>query len=360
MKSFIFLTLVLLPAMAWSQRVVFISPGKSNEAYWVTTAKYMEMAANSLNMQLEVKFAEREHFKPIDIARELVARSKEDRPDYVIFPNDYGVAPTILNIFSETDIRSLMAFSSPTTAERQQTGAPRERYKNWIGSIEPRAEDAGYLTASALIDKGRALNLKGQDHKIHLVAIAGDRSTNTSILRNEGMRKAVSEAKDVVLDQVVYADWSEKKAAEQSAWLIDRYPQAKLVWAANDLMAFGAMQSFEERGMIPGKTALFSGINTSPQALNDVQSGRLSALAGGHFMTGAMAIVMIYDYDHGKDFASEGVELIVPMFTLLTPKKAQIFVTRFGEKYNVIDFKKYTKVHSKLKTYNFEFDRFLK
>ena len=52
------------------------------------------------------------------------------------------------------------------------------------------------------------------------------RSTTTSVLRNEGMRRAVREAADVVLAQEVYADWSRDKALEQARWLWQRHPQA--------------------------------------------------------------------------------------------------------------------------------------
>ena len=323
--------LVFFPTIGWSQKVFFINPGRSDEAYWVAADKSMQMAATSLNMQLEVRFTERLHFKAIDIAHELAARSPDRRPDYVIYSNDYGVAPALLDIFGGTSIRSFMAYSGPTVEERRLTGAAREKYPNWIGALEPRAQDAGYLTARALIAKGRAMKAVAPDQKLHLIAIAGDRSTNSSILRNEGMRRAVREAQDVVLDQEVYADWSESKSQEQSAWLFDRYPQAKLIWSANDLIAFGAMRSFEKRGGVPGKTGFFSAINTSNAALQALESGRLSALAGGHFITGAWAMVMIYDYAQSKDFAVQAVEQSVPMFTLFTPEKVRAFKTRFGD-----------------------------
>ena len=45
-----------------------------------------------------------------------------------------------------------------------------------------------------------------------------------------------------------------------------------------------------------------------------MRTGELSALAGGHFMAGAWALVMLYDYAHGVDFASEGLELRTSIF----------------------------------------------
>ena len=360
MKIIISLLFFLMPIIGWGQNVTFINPGYSHEAYWVMATKSMHMAATSLNMNLEVLYLERERTKAIEVAQEIASRPKKTRPDYVVFSNDFGIAPALLKIFNDAKIPSLMVYSSLTAQERLLLGGPRGQYPYWLGSIEPRVQDAGYATARALIEKGRAMRAKGADSKMHLIAIAGDRSTNSSVLRNDGVLRAVNEAGDVKLEQLVYADWNENKAAEQTAWLLQRYPETKLVWAGNDLMAFGAMQAAENRGEIPGKTMLFSGINTSERAFKALNDQRLSALAGGHFVTGAWGLVLIYDYAHGKDFTNEGLELSVPTFILFTPEKVKSFSAKFGDSSRPIDFKKYSKVYSPtLKSYAFGFSSLL-
>ena len=164
------------------------------------------------------------NLRSFEIARSIVARPADKRPDYVIFTNDYGTGPEMLRIFEGSGIRVFLAFSTLTAAQKAEHGGPRERFSHWIGSLEPRAADAGYLTAQALIAAGRAQRAHGPDGKLHLLAIAGDRSTTSSIQRNEGMLKAVGEAPDVVLHQTVYAGWSRTKAEEQMTWLLQRHP----------------------------------------------------------------------------------------------------------------------------------------
>lgn len=347
------------PASALS--VAFINPGKSDEAYWVAAAQSMQAAAQSLGMQLEVQFAERDHLRVLALARALVARPPAQRPDYVVFTNDNAIGPELLRVFDGSGIKCLMAYSRLTAEEEARLGGPRQRFKGWIGSLEPHAEEAGYLTAKALIAQGRAAKAQAADGKLHLLAIAGDRSTPSSIRRNEGLQRAVAESGDVVLAQVVYAGWGRDKAAEQSAWLFERYPDVRLVWAGNDLMAFGAMQTVEKRGGQPGKTMWFSGINTSQEALEARISGRLSALAGGHFMAGAWALVMLYDYHHGHDFADEGLQLERSMFVLFDPASARAFEARFGKHYDRIDFRRYSKVlNPGLPRYAFGFAQLLR
>lgn len=352
--------LVSVPAFAVS--VVFINPGKSDELFWLTAARAMEGAANDLGIALEVRFAGREHLRALEIAREVAARPADKRPRYAVFSNDYATGPELLRIFDAAGIRSVMAYSGISSpAERAVTGAPRQHYKTWLGSIEPHAEEAGYLTARALIARGRAAKAFGADKRLHLLAISGDRSTPTSIRRGEGMRRAVAEAPDVVLDQEVFAAWSREKAVEQAEVLFQRHPQARLVWAGNDLMAFGAMQVWESRGGKPGQDAWFSGVNTSGEALEAVKSGRLEALAGGHFIAGAWAMVLIHDHAHGRDFADEGLEMEQFMFTLFTPPEAERFLARFGElRFDRVDFRRFSKVlNPKLERYDFNFRQLL-
>lgn len=346
---------------AHAQTVAFINPGKTGEHYWETSAQAMQAAADSLGMKLEVHYAQREHPRAFELARSLVARPPAERPQYVVLSNDYSTGPELLRILEGSGIRTLMAFSRLTPEQRATHGGPRQQFKDWIGSLEPRALDAGYQTARALIQQGRAAKAYAPDGKLHLLMLAGDRSTTSSILRNEGMRRAVAEAKDVVVDQEAYASWSREGGQEKAAWLLDRHPQARLVWAGNDLMAFGAMDAVQERGGTPGKTMWFSGVNTSPEALQAVQSGRMAALSGGHFITGAWAMVMIHDYHHGKDFASEGLELERSMFALLTPALAQRYLQRWGSGFGGVDFRQYSKVHNpRVKKYDFGFAQLLR
>ncbi|HYC47791.1 MAG TPA: ABC transporter substrate-binding protein [Burkholderiales bacterium] len=352
--------LLLLACAALAQSVAFINPGKSDEIYWATATQAMQTVAESLGMQFEVQYAQREHLKTLEIAREMMARPVAQRPQYVVITNDYAVAGELLRIIDGAGVKTFLAYSSIPSDQRGDIGAPRTKFKGWLGSLEPRAEDAGYMTAKALIERGKQQKAYAPDGKLHMVAIAGDRSTPSSINRNLGMRRAVKEDPSVVLEQEIYAAWAREKAAEQSEWLFQRYPHARLVWAGNDLMAFGAMQSWEKRGGKPGVDAWFSGINTSREAMDAIKSGRLTALSGGHFICGAWSLVMIYDHHHGRDFRDEGLELHLPMFTHFDPQLADRYMERFGRGFSGVDFRRFSKVlNPKLKRYNFSFAQFL-
>ncbi len=359
MRALLLIVGLLAAATAWPQSIVFINPGKADEIYWSTATRGMQAAARDLGMQLEVLYAERDHTRPIEFARQIAARPK--RPDFAIVSNEKATGAEMVKVLDAAGVKTLFAFSAIPSSDRVVTGGPREKYTHWLGSIEPHAEDAGYLTAKALIARARQANARAPDGKIHVLAIAGDRATTSSVRRNEGMTRAFAEAGDAVVDQTIYADWKRDKAAEQAEWLFARYPNASVVWAGNDLMAFGAMDALEKRGGTPGKTAFFSGVNTSKEGMDSLRSGRLTALAGGHFICGAWAVVMIYDYAHGRDFKDEGLDIDRPMFTLFDPATAEIFQERYSENFDRVDFRLYSKVlNPKLKRYNFDFGQFLR
>ena len=119
------MVLALLAEAAWAQRVAFINPGKKNEAYWAAATQSMEAAARSLGQSLEVFYAEREHLRVFDFARELVARPPAQRPDYVVFSNDYGTGAELLRIFEGSGIRCFLAFSKPPADGPSGAGQPR-------------------------------------------------------------------------------------------------------------------------------------------------------------------------------------------------------------------------------------------
>lgn len=362
-RLYVAVALSALHGVAFAQSVVFINPGKSDEAYWVAASNAMQKAADSLGMQLHVVYAERNRLEPIAIAQNLAQLPQSARPDYVIFSNDYGVAPGVLRTLEGTGIRLFMAFSGAQSDLREQTGKPRERFKAWLGSLEPNAEDAGYLTAKALIQAGaKKPELRDAQGQLQLLVIAGDRSTPSSIARNRGVHKAVREAAGkVTLLQEVYGEWRRDKAQAQAEVLYKRYPQARLVWSGNDLMAFGAMQSWQKKGGVPGKDALFSGVNTSAEAFEKLRSGQLSALAGGHFLAGAWAMVMLYDFHHGVDFINEGLELQRPMFTLFDAPSSLQFEKRFNAASGTLDFRMFSKyLNPKVRAYDFDLQKMLR
>lgn len=340
--------------------VTFVNPGLEDEQYWVDGINGMKAAAASLAIQLEVLHAQRDPVRQVELVAEVAARQPEQRPDYLLLSVEKSTFGAKMPLAEAAGIDVFLAYNGLTPEERAQHGGPREKYRHFLGSLSPRAEEAGELTARHLIEQARKLGLSSTAGQLSGFAISGDRSTESSIRRNRGMQQVMaSESTD--LQQIVHADWRRDQGRIKAEHLLVRYPDTRFVWAGNDLMAFGAMEAAEARGLQPGRDVLFSGINTSPEAMDAIISGRLTTLAGGHYMTGAWSLVVLYDYHNGVDFdQAEGLEMERSMFHSFTPDSARLFLSRFADRVPDIDFRPYSKaLNPGLERYRFGFGQLL-
>lgn len=353
LRSLIGGLLALACSATWAFSVVFLNPGKSDEKFWVSVSQFMQAAAHDLGIQLEVLYAERDSVRMIDNAKAVAARQK--KPDYLLAVNEKLVAPEIIRLTATSGIKVFLINNTLTDAQKREVGEARSGAKHWIGSLEPNNEDAGYRMANALIAEGKRLNL-AQDGKLNLIAVSGDKSTGAAVDREAGLKRALGEHPEVRFRQLVYGEWNQARAREQVDVLLARYPDTQLVWSANDLMAFGAIEAAEKRGYAVGQKLLFTGLNNSVAAMEARASGRLSVLATGHFTTGGWAMVLLYDYHHGKDFAEVGpIHRVEPLFVLLDATQAKRFLEVFGEgRFAPVDFRAYSRVRNPgLKEYRF-------
>ena len=298
--------------------VLFINPGLADETFWVSYSDFMQAAANSLGMQLEVQYAQRSPQKAIEQAR--AALQGPHRPDYLVFVNEQYVAPQILRLSHGSGVKLFMVNNGLTQEQAQLMETDGARYSGWLGSMVTNDEEGGYLMLSELIRQHGPI-APGQT--VDLLAFSGVKNTPASRWREKGMQRALNEHPHVRLRQMVYGEWNEQRAYEQAQQLFKRYPDTALVWSANDEMAFGAMRAAQEAGHAPGRDILFSAVNSSVAALESRISGRLSALVAGHFTLGGWAMVLLSDDSKGVDFKRfGGRDRQVPVLQLLNAEQA--------------------------------------
>lgn len=322
--------------------VVFINPGHADEPFWRSVTRFMQPAARQLNIDLEVLYAERDQLKMVDLARKVTERPQ--KPDYLMIVNEKQAGGELLRLAEKAAIKTMLVFSKFEGAQVAEFGRPRDRFRHWIGTLTPNAVDAGRLTAEELIRQALESHIIADDGKLHVAAIAGDKATPTGVQRLQGAIDVFGNHPSVVLEQVVHGNWDRARAKEQAAALLLRYPNLNAFWVASDLMAFGVLDAAEEAGRTPGTDVLVSAINNSPTVMQARADGRIAALAGGHFTAGAWALVMLFDYHHGKDFRHEGLEQRLPMFMLFDEERARRFLAHFeDEDFSAIDFRQFSK-----------------
>ncbi|OIN45277.1 LacI family transcriptional regulator [Pseudomonas azotoformans] len=302
-------------AFAHATSVVFLNPGMSTETFWVSYAQFMQAGAKDLGLHLRVRYSERDADNTLRQAREALHGS--ERPDYLVLVNEQYVAPQILRMAQGSGVKLLMVNNALTADQVQLLG----KGVDWLGSLVANDEQAGYLMLSDLL---RQHGPVAPGAFIDLLAFSGTKTTPAAQLREQGLRRALAEHPEVRLRQLVYGEWSRQRAYEQATLLFKRYPQAALVWSANDEMALGAMQALQDSGRVPGKDALFGAANSSPDILRARLDGRLSTLVAGHFTLGGWAMVLINDDAKGVDIdAHGGRDRQEALFQLIDTTQAQ-------------------------------------
>lgn len=326
--------------------VVFLNPGFSDEPFWVGYSDFMQAAADDLGMRLRILYGEREPERVLANARAVLA-SKEP-PDYLVFVNEMYVGPEILRLFADSKIKTFSLHSTLTPEQQSIIGGPREHYRNWIGSLVPNDEEAGYW-----MGKGLIAQQKGQPGS--LLAFAGVRHTPSSSLREAGLHRALAEHPEIKLEQLAYGEWKRQRAYEQALLLLRRYPDVRLVWAANDEMAFGVMQAAQELGRQVGRDLQLSALNTSDEVLQARIDNKICVLVGGHFTLGGWAMVMLHDYHGGVDFAGRGgKDRVDQLFSQLDAEQAARLQRRIRSKGYGLDFRQFSALYQPhIKDYKF-------
>ncbi|WP_028696432.1 ABC transporter substrate-binding protein [Pseudomonas cremoricolorata] len=317
---------VLFPVAAHGASVVFLNPGHGKEDYWVRYASFMQAAADQLGMQLRVEYSDRQAATTLDQARQVLESA--NKPDYLVMVNEQYVAPQILRLAQNSGVKMFLVNNPLTAAQTHTIDAQPQVYAPVLGTLTVNDEQAGFQMLHALLAQ-----LPPSNGPIDLLAFSAVKNTPASQAREDGMRRALADYPQVRLRQVVYGGWSRQRAYEQAQVLVQRYPEARLVWCANDEMAFGAMQAFAQVGREPGRDVLFSAVNASPEALQARIDGRLSVLVGGHLTVGGWAMVMLHDDAHGVPVDRDGQrEHTVPALQLIDAPGAQRWLQRLQQR----------------------------
>lgn len=343
-------------SLACEMNVVFINPGNSNETFWVMVSNFMEAAANDLDIELEIIYAERDFLQMPVIAKEVANRP--NKPDYFLIVNEKLIAPQLIDIGESSGIKTFVILNGLTDEQVKNTGRPRELFSSYLGSLIPDNTQAGYMIGKSLVKEAS----KFKSGTLNIAAINGNRATPASVFRAQGLNKAVSESNAKIM-QMTYAEWNQETAYKQALGLLKRYKDLDIIWTANDPMALGAVKAAKESGRILGKDLFIGGLNWSTEALEAIDKNELVATIGGHFMVGGWSIVLLYDYHNGSDFKviEGGTELKINIFGIIDKSNSDNYIKYFGDQnWEKIEFSKFSLIKNRsINKYNFSLEKIL-
>ncbi|HEV8239028.1 MAG TPA: ABC transporter substrate-binding protein [Thermoanaerobaculia bacterium] len=319
-------------------QVTFLNPGDKSDPFFDTLVSFMRRAASDLGVELEVVDGHRDHAKLRANARAAVERATP--PEYLLLVNEQGLAVEVLPAASARGSKVLLLNEGLMVPDRQALGHPGERHPGWLGELVPDDRRAGQILAETLFEAARA-GRGGRGGKLGVAALGGS-FTSSSLLRINGLRQAVNAAPDVVLHEVVAANWQQDRAKSETARLLAAHPDLAVVWAASDQMALGAAEAIAAAGRVPGRDVLLGGIDWAPFAFDEVRRGTFNATVGGHFLDGAWAIVLLYDHHRRPQ---PGAIAEKSQLAVVTKSNVDDYERLFSRRQQV-DFRQFSKVHN--------------
>jgi ribose transport system substrate-binding protein len=213
--------------------------------------------------------ARTEHYVPqtpdhVGQQKALVGQALAAVPDAVVFvPVDDAQMVTDVERFAAADIPVVVCIN-------RMAG----RFVSFVGSDDVAV---GYTAAKALIE-----SLGGAGR---IVALEGTPVAPTSRDRTIGLRQALAEAPGIELLGLGTGYFQQPPAQAEMARLLAEHAGIDGVWAANDLMAFGALEALQAAG----RTAKLVGVNGLPAAIDHIERGTM--LASVDFSAFAIAAI---------------------------------------------------------------------
>ncbi len=104
--------------------------------------------------------------------------------------------------------------------------------------------------------------------------LEGIRSADNARQRMEGAKRALQENKQVKVVASETANWNIDEGYATTKALFNKHPKIKLLFAANDMMAIGAIKYLQESGKTHVKLA---GYDALGEALAEIKAGRMHA-----------------------------------------------------------------------------------
>ncbi|MDO6687876.1 ABC transporter substrate-binding protein [Agarivorans sp. 3_MG-2023] len=303
----VILLLVFCP-LVWGQgSVVFLNPGKADESFWQDVDTFAAVAAKQLDLDLQTFHSERNHYSKLKHIEWMI--ENQQLPDYLMLVNERQALPRMLSLLEGHAVYVVVILNDLDEDQLALRKLNPHWQKYLLSSLVPNNYAIGYATAQAM---HAAAEGGGGD----AVIISGDKATPASVAREGGAEAFFLQQTSINMRQIVYGQWDEQRSYYQTKVLLQRYPQLRFLWTANDHMAFGSLKAIKEAGKQAGKDIFVGTVNTSAKALELRETGEISALGGGHFSAAGLALNLIYLHQLGKPIPAT---VNSNMFQLLVP-----------------------------------------
>lgn len=281
------------------ERLALFVSGHSS-GFWPMVEAFALATAEDLDIMLDIHRYGSSHVNMIEVIRGVLSDPAK-RPDGILFHNFNGRGGDALALAEQFKVPALMFNAGPGAED--SFGAPQEKLKYFIGQITPDDVRAGYDLAVTLYNEAARLGLRDENGVMQMLVFEGTRASIAAQERLMGLQKFLSEHDDVAVEQYFRPNWRRDRAAAAFKVGMERYPKARVAWAASDSMALGVLDAAKDAGKKPGVDFITGGVDLLPGIQPLVQDGKLAVSIGAHYTEVVWAVILLYDYLHGCDFS---------------------------------------------------------
>lgn len=290
--------------------------------FWRQVAKFSQLAAEDLNIQLEVAYGDGTVPTFLALGRKAI----QHKVDGLVIAPSFGLGEQIVHDANEFNIPVVNIKSQFI----QSSLALRANFPNWIGSVSVNNELLAQMLLEQILDKKA---LATEPH--HILVIGGNKGDIEVDERLQGVLKFAQSRSSNLKITKVYADWQADKAVKAYKEAIQAYPDIDTVVTMNSAMAIAIVnEAKKEAGRpLPKIGAMSWDLDIS----QSIKNGDIAAGVGGVELQGAFALVLLFDQLHGIDIQSQGIDFTSPTFTV-TQKNFKDYFELFDFKYVNPDF----------------------
>ncbi|WP_170829087.1 MULTISPECIES: ABC transporter substrate-binding protein [Pseudoalteromonas] len=320
-----------IPSAAAELKVTFINPGFSDDNptgnFWLNVTAFMQAAAEDLNIDLSVMYANRNH---IDM-KKMVDKALSRDDHYLVLVDEKSVVAQALLSSQKTHDKIIFLLNAPTKQEQIRL---RSKGFGILGNIVPDNFQAGRL----LIQQLDSLVLRSKKNPVvNSLALLGETATEAARQREQGLLSHSNRSYNLKLQQRIDANWSQQEAYRITKGLLKRFPETKLIWAANDAMAKGAAEAATKLSI--RQQIRIGGVNWDKD-----HHKVLDASVGGHVTLGAFTLVKIAD--HFNDPANIIGDNELPIFKVYNNKYEPLYKAIHSKTLDKIDFRYFSITHT--------------
>jgi len=330
-----------------------LSPVEEQGSYWWDVVTFARASADDLGITLQVFYNPSGSRKGYVKAIETLLKGP-NKPDALLASSYRTEALNIIKLAEQYQVPLIMFNNQLPKKLLSAIGTPRSKYKYFIGQVKPDDYSQSYLLAEYLIEQAAQLY---PEQAINIVGISGGPAAPESIARNQGLITATAAHYRANLLQIIFSDWSGESAYRKANLLMKRHQNLQIIWCASDLMALHSLKAINELD----KAIITGGIDWTTAAITSIKNGKLTASSGGHFITAGYALVLLFDYFHGHDFADIGPVVFQTQGGLIHQGNVDKYFKLLTTKdWSGVEFTQYSRVLTPSnKNYDFSFERLM-